>query len=167
MKKKIDEYNRLLIPVEIRNQLNWNKGTELNFLVQDNKLILYKSENDSDLILEDQKVEVHDKPIEDLTNETKSKLQKMIEDMPYDIKKIEDNLNITALDNEIKEPIEVNLAKSDIKCSKCGDYIDVNMNMKLNDKPICRKCSNLIREELKRDILYNKRIKDIQSKLDY
>lgn len=153
MKKKIDDYYRILIPSEIRAKLNWTKGTELKFTVEDNELILTKSENDPDLIVDDQKVEVHDKKYEELSDKSKSYLQQKIEEVFNNKNETKNNINQISL--------------SEIKCSKCGDYIDVNMNMKLNDSPICRKCANLLKEELKQDILYNKRIKDIQSKLDY
>ena len=41
MKKKIDNLGRIVIPIEVRRDLNLNLGEELNMEVIDNKIILY------------------------------------------------------------------------------------------------------------------------------
>ena len=40
--KKIDSVGRIVIPMEIRNVLNWNSGDEIELINQDNELILKK-----------------------------------------------------------------------------------------------------------------------------
>lgn len=42
MKKKIDNLGRIVIPIEVRRDLNLNLGEELNMEVVDNKIILSK-----------------------------------------------------------------------------------------------------------------------------
>lgn len=180
MKKKIDSSFRILIPIELRSKFNLHKGDEIEIYEEDNKIILTKSENVLDLNLEDQKVEVHNKTYKELSDKEKSYLQQQLE-----------NTSITYKNNNEKEILQYNEISmiehkeeplnyhptlnnstsnySDIKCSICKNYVEKHrLNMiKVNDNPICQSCSDNLKEELKQEVLYNKRVKDIQSKLDY
>ena len=42
MLKKIDNLGRIVIPIEIRRELNFNLGEEVNMEVEDKKIILSK-----------------------------------------------------------------------------------------------------------------------------
>lgn len=46
-KRCIDNTGRIVIPIDIREQLNISNGDEIAFNVEDNHLILYKVDNNS------------------------------------------------------------------------------------------------------------------------
>lgn len=46
-KRSIDSTGRIVIPIDIREQLNISNGDEIVFNVEDNHLILYKVDNNS------------------------------------------------------------------------------------------------------------------------
>ena len=44
MERRLDELGRVVIPMEFRNVLGWNKGTRLNIQLVGEKVIISKSE---------------------------------------------------------------------------------------------------------------------------
>lgn len=145
MKKRIDNYYRITIPSEYRNNLGLTKGDEIEIYEEDNKIILSKIKNDPDLSVDETKLE-----------KNKSYLQEKIEEMPYgnnywkdDVKNISDEC-------------------SNQKCGICSNMVEVSRlnKLKINGKPICESCFIKFKDEIIREVQYNKRIKDIQSKLN-
>lgn len=162
MEKKIDDYYRVLIPKEFRDQLNLTKGDPIKLTCEDNKIILTKIENVPEFILEDQKYEIEsvkDIPL-DKNQPDKSRLQEMIESLPYGNKYWENGILKTKVDESIQENTESEETEdSSIRiCPLCKGKVEPDRKLMVNDEVICKACSLELREQLKRDAAYYKRL---------
>ena len=146
-----DSY-RILIPIEVRNKLNIHVGDKLELEIKDDKIILTKNKNGSESNLIATSTNQKD------SNNEKSRLEEMLQES-----------NSYWDKGVLKHPPKVVSSKSP-KASKtkntlyclCGNKISKNNKLKLNDEPICKDCINNLKEELKRDIVYQMKLKILQ-----
>lgn len=114
--RKIDELGRIVVPKEIRNNLNINVNDELEIYVNDNKIILEKYsklENIKEFII---------KLIKDIKNVNGMKILVTDKD-----KIIDSNELIT---NELKKIIENNVNKENIKL-KLTDKLEITCSINI------------------------------------
>lgn len=114
--RKIDELGRIVVPKEIRNNLNINANDELEIYVNDNKIILEKYsklENIKEFII---------KLIKDIKNVNGMKILVTDKD-----KIIDSNELIT---NELKRIIENNVNKENVKV-KLTDKLEITCSINI------------------------------------
>lgn len=65
MYRRIDELGRIVLPKEIREDMNINTGDKLNIVKDNNKIVLYKEETLEELL---EQRDALDKRIKELSN---------------------------------------------------------------------------------------------------
>lgn len=164
---KVGDGYRVTIPKEIRDKLQLNKGDDIDINLSGNEIILTVNKNVSsdDLV-------IHEllKTLENIPEEKpiKSELQTIIDSVPYGNKYWDRGI----LKTKTKEPEEVKPQEETteeqddiIKCGICNGIVEDEIKIMLNGSRLCKKCSALLKDELKRDIRYKKRVDELNKSI--
>lgn len=138
--KKVDNYKRVRIPVDMQNELGWKIGDSIKVEVQDNKIIMTKLENDS----EDNLVTHEDTPDKTIIEPQLPTLNSQIKVKQPEIKLLDENQEDETLD--------------ELRCHQCGRKIGKSRFI-INHGYVCRTCRNDLRDRLIADIKKNKALR--------
>ena len=143
-----DSY-RILVPIEVRNKLNIHIGDKLELEIKDNKIILTKNKNGSELNLVTTSTNQKD------SSNEKSRPEEMLQESnSYWDKGV--------LKHQPKVVNSKSSKDKNVVYCLCGNKINKNNKLRLNNEPICKNCIDNLKEELKRDIMYQMRLKILQ-----
>ncbi len=167
MRVKFGDGNRIVIPAQIREELNLVKGEFLEMTLDGNKIILQREKNDSESDQDNEEVEephveeVYKPPKED--NQSKSKLQEALESVQKETYWDNGILKHKIKEEPKEEKVEVPKedAISNLTCD-CGNLIGTSRFI-INDKVVCRECRDALRDKLILDIKYKKRLKELHN----
>lgn len=130
--RKVDNSYRISIPLEYLEKLNWSVEDKVEVSVENNKVILVRQENASEVNL--------------MPQEDGSRLGKMLS--------IVKDTSIPALEESV--PIKINRNPVADRCHQCLGKLG-DSRFKLNGRYICRKCRDVLRDELIFDITHRHR----------